>query len=590
MKTKLFFIIISFIFWVDVIAQTNTFPSNGSVGIGTVTPNSSAKLEIKATDKGLLIPRMTKIQRNAIANPATSLLIYQTNNTPGFYYYTGSAWKAVSPGNSNNWKLNGNSGTTSSDFLGTTDAQPLRFRVNNKNAGIIDYNLGAAAFGYLALNSNTATGNTGVGYEAGFANTTGQSNTAIGSNALLSNTTGSQNTATGYFSLFSNHAGSDNVADGENALAGNDASNNTAIGALTLHANTSGTNNAALGYHAGYDNTTAGNNTFIGASSGGGNTSGSSNTFIGYNAGTSSGNGSNNICIGANAAITNNASNSIVIGNGVTTNQNYTIVLGNTPNPFGEDQIGIGTTTPASGNKIHVVTGFTNAIYATSTVASGNAIVGVANGTSIPYAIWGSTTNNTFGQAGYFNGNVTYTGTLTGPSDERLKENINPLTNALAIVNKLAPRSYNFKAEYSSMNLAKGKQFGFIAQDVEKVLPELVVTNYDKSKGIKNPVAYKALNYIGFIPVLTAAMQELSQKNDELEKEVNEQQKINADLQAQINQLKTMIVSNASTTGNQQSTVISSASLFTKYSKSIFKFNNYQLCIAKTIFIIQNNC
>ena len=529
-------LIISFCLTAVSFAQTNTFPSTGAAGIGTTTPNASSLLEIKSTTKGLLIPRMTKTQRNAIASPATSLLIYQTNSTPGFYYYTGSTWKAVSS-SSNNWSLTGNSGTTSSDFLGTTDVQPLRFRVNNKNSGIIDYNLGTAAFGYLAFNSNTATGNTGVGYEAGFTNTTGQSNTAIGSNTLLSNTTGSQNTATGYFALFSNHTGNYNVADGEDALAGNDANNNTAIGALSLHANTSGVNNAALGYHAGYDNTTAGNNTFIGASSGGGNTSGSSNTFIGYNAGTSSGNGSNNICIGASAAVTNNASNSIVIGNGITTAQNYAIILGNTPNPFGENQVGIGTTAPASGNKMQVVTALANGIYSTSSDASGNGIVAEANGTSIPYAVWGKTSNTNLGQAGYFNGNVTYTGTLTGPSDERLKENINAVNNALTIVNELKPRSYNFKNEFSSMNLAKGKQFGFIAQDVEKVLPELVVTNYDKSKDIKNPAAYKALNYIGFIPILTAAMQELSQKNDALEKENNNLQARVTKLEALINQL-----------------------------------------------------
>ena len=71
-------------------AQTNTFPASGSVGIGTITPNSSSKLEIKSTTKGLLIPRMTQTQRNAIASPANGLLIYQTDNNPGFYYYNGS--------------------------------------------------------------------------------------------------------------------------------------------------------------------------------------------------------------------------------------------------------------------------------------------------------------------------------------------------------------------------------------------------------------------------------------------------------------------------------------------------------------------
>ncbi len=82
-------------------AQTNTFPSTGKVGIGTTSPNASALLEIKSTNKGLLIPRMTQTQRNAIPSPANGLLIYQTDNNPGFYYYNGMAW-----GNASYWKSN----------------------------------------------------------------------------------------------------------------------------------------------------------------------------------------------------------------------------------------------------------------------------------------------------------------------------------------------------------------------------------------------------------------------------------------------------------------------------------------------------
>ena len=82
-------------------AQTNTFPSTGSAGIGTTTPNASSALEIKSTTQGLLISRMTKVQRDAILAPATGLLIYQTNSTPDFYYYNGSTWTAVSTNGAN---------------------------------------------------------------------------------------------------------------------------------------------------------------------------------------------------------------------------------------------------------------------------------------------------------------------------------------------------------------------------------------------------------------------------------------------------------------------------------------------------------
>lgn len=58
-------------------------------------PDASAMLDVVSTDKGMLVPRMTEIQRNAIIAPATGLLIYQMDNPPGFYFYTGSEWQLV---------------------------------------------------------------------------------------------------------------------------------------------------------------------------------------------------------------------------------------------------------------------------------------------------------------------------------------------------------------------------------------------------------------------------------------------------------------------------------------------------------------
>lgn len=64
----------------------------GQVGIGTNTPDESAVLEVYSKDAGLLIPRMIQSARDGISNPAEGLLIYQTNNDKGFYYYDGSSW------------------------------------------------------------------------------------------------------------------------------------------------------------------------------------------------------------------------------------------------------------------------------------------------------------------------------------------------------------------------------------------------------------------------------------------------------------------------------------------------------------------
>src|SRR6478609_661494 len=95
MKKTYSLLLMIFLISQNIKAQ-NIFPSTGAAGIGTTTPNVSSLLEIKSTTKGLLIPRMNKTQRDAIATPATGLIIYQTNSTPGFYYYNGTAWIAVS--------------------------------------------------------------------------------------------------------------------------------------------------------------------------------------------------------------------------------------------------------------------------------------------------------------------------------------------------------------------------------------------------------------------------------------------------------------------------------------------------------------
>lgn len=75
-----------------LLLKTNHASAQASIGIAT--PDASAMLDITATGKGLLIPRMPMANRPA--SPAIGLLIYQTDNTPGFYFYNGTAWTAVS--------------------------------------------------------------------------------------------------------------------------------------------------------------------------------------------------------------------------------------------------------------------------------------------------------------------------------------------------------------------------------------------------------------------------------------------------------------------------------------------------------------
>lgn len=96
---------------------------NAQVGIGTASPNSSAQLDISSTDKGLLIPRMTAAEITAISLPATGLLVFQTDNTPGFYYYDGSAWTPLHSGVLS--IANGGTGSSTQNFVDLSTDQTI---------------------------------------------------------------------------------------------------------------------------------------------------------------------------------------------------------------------------------------------------------------------------------------------------------------------------------------------------------------------------------------------------------------------------------------------------------------------------------
>lgn len=309
---------------------------HAQVGIGTATPHPSAQLEISAVDKGLLIPRVAYANRPA--SPATGLLIYQTDNTPGYYFYNGSSWQALGGTAANTWSLTGNAGTTASHFLGTTDNQSLVFKVNNEPAGLIDYTATQSTFyGFRAGAGNipgTGLSNTAIGYKTLQANTTGYYNTALGTYALANNTTGNSNHALGCYSLYYNTTGTENVAQGLYSLNNNTTgSYNVAVGSSALTTNTTGSfntavgeqalfvstgdNNTALGCNALPDVTTGNYNTGVGRYALTSTATGSNNTAIGYNAYVSGSANSNSTAIGANAVAT--ASNMVRIGNGSVT-------------------------------------------------------------------------------------------------------------------------------------------------------------------------------------------------------------------------------------------------------------------------------
>jgi hypothetical protein len=82
-------------FFTYLAAVLFTATTYAQVGINNENPDASAALDITSTTGGLLVPRMTETQRDAITSIATGLMIYQTDGTAGFYYYNGSSWIEV---------------------------------------------------------------------------------------------------------------------------------------------------------------------------------------------------------------------------------------------------------------------------------------------------------------------------------------------------------------------------------------------------------------------------------------------------------------------------------------------------------------
>jgi hypothetical protein len=130
--------------------------------------------------------------------------------------------------------------------------------------------------------------------------------------------------------------------------------------------------------------------------------------------------------------------------------------------------------------------------------------------------------------AGFFNGNVNVIGALFEASDIKLKENVKPFTQALAIINKLETKTYEFKksSEFEGMNLPEGTRYGLIAQELEKILPNLVRNTIkpevkdDKNNIISKEVSYKSVNYTSLIPILVEGIKEQQTQIEELKNQL----------------------------------------------------------------------
>ncbi len=297
-------------------------------------------------------------------------------------------------------------------------------------------------------------------------------NTSFGDGALKSNTTGNFNTALGGSSLENNTNGGANVS----------------VGSLSMRSNTSGGNNVAVGMSALISNTSGGNNAAFGTNALSLNTTGLSNTAIGTQAGSWAGasavnntDSTNSVFVGSNTRpLADGQTNQIVIGNGAIGHGSNTVTLGNSSiaTTILRGNVGIATTSPESGWKLDVsgiVAMGSSSGNARLYISSQNTTNGItylqARNLSVntPLHILASEVSfNSLGTGTVFSN----AGTLTNinPSDERLKENITDLGYGLNEILQLRPVSYNWIND----NANQGTQFGFIAQEVQEIMPELI--------------------------------------------------------------------------------------------------------------------
>ena len=330
-----------------------------NVGINNPTPNPKALLDLTSIDKGLLAPRMTQTQRTAMFPVADAtakgMLVYQTDNVQGFYYYDGAAWQFMSTGNSG-WGLTGNTGTNPAvNFMGTMDNNDVVFKSNNteglriksnQNVGVGVTNpiqrLDVKGSVNILLDSsyrinnkrvlsikgptsvyvgqdaglvNTGYQNSFLGCLAGYMNTTGVSNTFLGSFSGYVHTTGSYNSYVGALSGYESTTGSCNTFIGTESGSGiKTGSHNTYIGFVAGSTDSSSNYNVCIGSQAGLLNK-AGYQTFVGTNAGKGNTTGTQNTFIGLNSGFNNATGANNTFLGYYTGFNTTGSGNTFLGN-----------------------------------------------------------------------------------------------------------------------------------------------------------------------------------------------------------------------------------------------------------------------------------
>lgn len=275
---------------------------------------------------------------------------------------------------------------------------------------------------------------------------------------------------------------------------------------------------------------------------------------------------STNIAVGVQSTAANNAP--VQYGVQATSGR----AVDNTGFNAGVRTIGFGTDLNASSSNYGVhATAHPGTMTATNIAVQARAIrppSGVPGNPAVNYGLFAEADNDGVANcAGFFNGDICGTGTFTYTSDAKLKQNVAEMKDALAILNKLEPKTYTFKNEaFPRMMLPEGNQYGLIAQDLEKVLPELVqpavlpALYNEEGKVEAEAIEFKSVNYNALIPILVQGIKEQQAQIDAQNKKLEEADDLKEELdalKAEMEALKELLTRSPNVTtmtlsGNQQ--------------------------------------
>jgi len=529
--------------------------NTAQIGIGTTAPDASAALEVVSTSKGILIPRMTQVQKVAIAAPATGLLVYQIDGTTGYYYYNGTGW--VTFGGGAGWALTGNTGTNDAiNVLGTTDAQDFIIGTNGNEV------IRVASSGNVGLNTTTPTAKlhvvsavpAAILFNDGFEdNTISPFTTGGNANWITTNTAGE-------FNLGTLGVKSGNINDSESSWIETSATIPASGGAISFALRTSCEWADDLEftidgvYQTSWDDDTSWTTVSYPLTAG-------LHTFRWAYIKDSSASSLNDEVYLDDVVITTNGGSTIQLLDGT---QGVAKVLTS-------DATGVATwQTPTPSASADTDWTFDSGSTNTDPIYhQGNVMIGQNAVSAYNVHVWdgASTSGTTIGIGSVENMNdgvneFQFTDMLTpvtddsynlgssarrwtaiyasngtiSTSDVRLKTAIKPLKYGLSELFRLEPIAFKWKEEkedgFVIPDAEKEYKLGFIAQEVQKIIPEVIVSHewkeYEETPGelVKEETERLGMRYSDLVPVAIKAIQEQQGMIDNLEEQNVKLQKI----------------------------------------------------------------